>query len=91
MPNQIGIDPMTGIAKAMTATMARNPMSRRLSFGSRRNDGALVPEPRAARRATSRATITTSGQPKPRRSRFDPVMFAAANGRYSGSEPERNA
>jgi hypothetical protein len=43
------------------------------------------------RRATASATSTTRGQPKPRSSRFEPVMFAAANWAYPGSVPERNA
>ncbi len=92
-PNHSGIEPISGMRNATTARSARNPMSSREDCSSCSTfvaDRGSVPA-RTYRRATSSEITTTSGQPNPSSSRFDPVMLAAANCSYDGSYPERNA
>ena len=85
-----------GMTNAYALAIARKASSTRLRAG-RTTAGWRPPAAdrgggspgvlRRRRRIAQNATNATSGQPMPIRSRFEPVMLAAANCVYVGSPP----
>jgi hypothetical protein len=71
------------MTNATTEAIARKPSSTRCP-DSRTRSRTVRPE---RRDAMTSAMITTTDQPSPSSSRFEPVMFAAAYGTYAGSLP----